>query len=192
MHRTRVALMAGLVGLGACASVTWARQEPPEAKPVPTHGLPLSQARRTSMLLGKPILIVFGASWCGWCKRLDGLLEKEPFKKAIEWNYILVHLNVLEPDDKKSKLEKPGAAAFLKECGGAGQGLPFYVVLDPGFKKIADSNGMPGNKNIGYPATPEEIVAFEAFLKKTASRLSADELATLVEHLKKVAPKQQD
>ena len=94
----------------------------------------------------------------------------------------------MESPEKKS-LENPGGGKKLEELGGAKSGLPFYAFLDAKGKKLADANALPGGKNIGYPATPEEIAAFEKLMKETAPRMTEADRTKLVDYLKKAAPK---
>ncbi len=101
---------------------------------------------------------------------------------------MVVHLTVMESEEKKA-LENSGSDKVLADLGGARAGLPFYAVLDADGKKLGDANGLPGGKNIGYPATPEEIAAFEALLKKTAPRMAEGDRGKLIEHLRKTAPR---
>ncbi|HZT42435.1 MAG TPA: hypothetical protein VFA07_09595 [Chthonomonadaceae bacterium] len=76
----------------------------------------------------------------------------------------------------------------MKDLGGEKSGLPFYAFLDAKGKKLADSNVMPGNQNIGYPAAPDEIVAFEKLMEKTAPRMKEADREKVVSYLKKAAP----
>lgn len=135
----------------------------------------------------KAILVMFHASWCGWCKRLDAVLDRPEFKKLIDQNYVSVTLDVMESKDK-TQLENPGGADLMKELGGAESGLPFYAFLDAKGKKLADSNAMPGHKNIGYPGEPGEITAFIELIKKTAPRWSAPDREKLRAYLVEHAP----
>lgn len=105
-------------------------------------------------------------------------------------NYVLVKLDVQEQKDKTATLENPGGQKLMKEWGGENSGLPFMVFLDAKGKKLADSNALPGDKNIGYPAAPEEITAFEKLLVKTAPRMTAAPRARIIDYLKTHAPKQ--
>ena len=100
---------------------------------------------------------------------------------------MIVRLDVMERGEKKS-LENDGADKLMKELGGAESGLPFFAILDAKGKKLADANALPGGKNIGYPSAPEEIVAFEEILKRTAPKLSSAERGRLITHLQKTAP----
>jgi len=85
-----------------------------------------------------------------------------------------VTLDVMESTQKK-ELENPGGMELMTKWGGAQSGLPFFVILDAKGNKIADSNIMPGNKNVGYPGTPEEVAVFDALLQKVARRMTADQ-----------------
>jgi thioredoxin-related protein len=135
----------------------------------------------------KNVLVIFHASWCGWCRRLEAVLENEEIKKIISEHYVVTHLDVMENDAKKS-MENPGANEIMEHYGGAKSGLPFYVFIDSRGKKLADSNVMPKNQNIGYPGSPEEIVAFEKLLKETAPRMTDKQRGQIVAYLQKNAP----
>lgn len=58
-----------------------------------------------------------------------------------------------------------------------GQGIPWFVFLQPDGKEIADSMGPKGN--IGCPNTPEEISDFLEIVKKVAVNLKEDDFASL-------------
>ena len=99
----------------------------------------------------------------------------------------MVKLDVKESGDKKNTLENPGGMQIMTDLGGEKSGLPFYAIVDENGKKLADANAMPGNKNIGYPNEPEEIVAFEGILKKGAPKMKPADREGLVAYLKRVA-----
>lgn len=160
----------------------------PTPAPVDARVL-LKDAMKKASKEKKAILVVFGASWCGWCHRLDAFLAHPDAKPILEDNYVIVHLDVKESGPKKSQ-ENPSGNEVLAELGGDEAGLPFYAFLNAKGDKVADSNAMPKNSNIGYPAAPEEIAAFEGLLKKTAPRLKDDKRTKLVTWLKDNAPKQ--
>jgi hypothetical protein len=98
---------------------------------------------------------------------------------------VIVKLDVLERPEKKAELENPGAEALRVEYGGERSGVPFFVFLNDQGKKLADSNALPGGQNIGYPAKPEEITAFQKLLKQTAPRLTDAQLSPLITYLQK-------
>src|ERR1051326_1814255 len=99
-------------------------------------------------------------------------MARPEFKKMFEANYVLLTLDVQENGEKKAKLENPGGVEYMKELGGEKSGLPFYAFVDAEGKKLADSNAMPKNMNIGCPDTPEEIEAFMGLIQKTAPHWS--------------------
>jgi len=131
----------------------------------------------------KNVFLIFHATWCSWCKRLDTALTVPEVKQIMEDNYVIAHLDVLERGDKIQTVENPGGKEILADLGGEKSGLPFYAVLDATGKKLADSNVMPGNNNIGFPGSPEEIAAFEKILKQTAPRMTAEQRAVVTKHL---------
>ena len=115
-------------------------------------------------------------------------MDQPEFKKMFEKTYVLVRLDVMESKDKQEALENPGGVELMKSWGGEKSGLPFYVFLDENGNKVADSNAMPKNGNIGYPGAPEEIVAFNGLLKKSAPKLAEAQREKFIEYLKKNAP----
>ena len=156
-------------------------------KPLAAQTL-LDGAYKKSRAEHKPVLVMFHATWCGWCKRLEAVMAKPEFKSAFEANYIVLPLDVLENGAKKATDENPGGVDIMKTLGGEKSGLPFYAVLDAKGKKLADSNAMPGSQNIGYPGSPEEIEAFGKILQKTAPKWKEADRRKLLVYLKQNAP----
>ncbi len=138
----------------------------------------------------KPVLVVFGATWCPWCHKLDDFLAKEENRRIIEGSFVVVHLDVNETGDKIATDENPGGQKLLADLGGAKSGLPFYAIVDAAGKKLGDSNAMDKSANIGYPATPEEIAAFMKLVRSTARKMKSSELEMLESNLRAAAPKQ--
>jgi thioredoxin-related protein len=125
----------------------------------------LKQAFTKAKAENKKVMVIFHASWCGWCKRLDASLNDVTTKKYFDENFVITHLVVQESKEKKN-LENPGADAFLEKYKGTKEGLPFFVVLDNKGNLLGDSfyNGA----NMGCPASEKEVAAFIALLKKTS------------------------
>src|SRR5215472_2704769 len=59
----------------------------------------------------KAIFLHFGASWCGWCKKLDALLDRPDIKPVFEKYFVPVKL-VVQEHEKEKALENPGAEAL--------------------------------------------------------------------------------
>ncbi|MCX6293487.1 MAG: thioredoxin family protein, partial [Sphingobacteriales bacterium] len=79
----------------------------------------------------KNIILIFHASWCSWCKKMDAAINDKSCKKLFEDNYCIVHLTV-EENEKNKKLENPGAEELKKKFNGESSGfdhiLPVCVV----------------------------------------------------------------
>jgi thioredoxin-related protein len=121
----------------------------------------------------KKVLLIFHASWCSWCQKMDASLADNSIKGSIDKAYEIAHLTVYESNGKKN-LENPGALELLTKFGGADQGLPYWFVLDASGNKLFDSQYKPGS-NTGCPASEEEVNYFIGVLQKTA-KLTTDEL----------------
>jgi hypothetical protein len=151
------------------------------------QGLPLSadsilrEARITALKEDKNIFIIFHASWCGWCHKMDSSMNDKCCKQFFQDNYVIRHLVVHESMNKKN-LESPGARELLTKYSGADEGIPFWLIFGKNGQLLADSQiGQVGEahdkkgQNTGCPATPEEVSYFIRVLKIT-SRISEPDL----------------
>jgi thioredoxin-related protein len=140
----------------------------------------------------KLIFLVFGASWCGPCHRLDAFLTSPETRPIVQKYFVLAKLNVDEKKGKHPELETPGAENMLAKLGGANAGVPFIVFLDATGSPIVDSrplvDGRPEGENIGYPAQPKEVDWFMAMLKKAVPSMTADESRTIERWLRGASP----
>ncbi len=124
----------------------------------------------------KNVFLIFHASWCGWCKKMDKQMLDDCCKKLFNDNYIITHLVVLE-NDKNKHLENPGAVEILKKYKGDKSGIPFWLIFDKNGKLLEDSFDSSG-KNLGCPASESEVPEFIKKLKST-SNLTNKELKTI-------------
>ncbi len=135
------------------------------AQPVPNSGSIMAAAYKKAAKENKNVFVIFHASWCNWCKKMDASLNDETVKKTFDENYVTVHLTVNENAPNKNK-ENRGADVFLKKYKGQNAGLPFFVIMDKKGKFLGDS--FVNGKNLGCPASEEEVAAFITLLKKTS------------------------
>ncbi len=159
-------------------------------KPEPAQKI-LDDAFKSAGKSNKSVFLIYHASWCSWCKRLEAAITSKDLNKIFEDHFVITHLDVLERAEKIETLENPGGKEIMKKMGGENSGLPFYVFLDAKGKTLANSNAMPKDQNIGYPGSKDEIEVFVGLLKKSSSNINEKELAAVTEYFIKNAPKQQ-
>ncbi|MBK5270087.1 MAG: thioredoxin family protein [Bacteroidia bacterium] len=123
----------------------------------------------------KNVFVMFHASWCAWCHKMDTALYDPVCRKLFSDNYIIEHLTVYESEGKEY-LENPGALELLTKYKGNDIGTPYWMIFDKDGNLLGDSrmrggidfDGVPGD-NIGCPAAEDEVNYFVSLLKRTSS-----------------------
>lgn len=150
-----------------------AQQAPPSADDV------LQDAIAKAATEHKNVFIIFHASWCGWCHKMDTAMNDRSVKKYFDDNYVIRHLTVYESKGKEN-LENPGALDLLIKYKGNNQGIPYWLIFDKNGKLLADSKirsagqGLEAGENSGCPANKQEVDNFINVLKKTSSLKEAE------------------
>ena len=162
-------------------SVSYAQDTPPSADEIMAKAI--KQAKKEK----KDIFLMFHASWCGWCKRMDAAMKDDSCKDYFDNNFITIHMVVKESAANKN-LENPGAAEFLAKYKGDKSGIPFWLIFDKKGEMIADCfMGEEGSTSIiGCPASEEEVKLFIERLK-VAGPVTADEEKAITARFRKNA-----
>jgi thioredoxin-related protein len=123
----------------------------------------------------KKAFIIFHASWCGWCHKMDSSMNDASCKNFFDKNYVIKHVTVYEQKDK-SNLNNPGGEEFLKQYHADKQGIPAWFIFDKDGKLLADGQIRPDGasldsegENVGCPSEKQEVWYFIKVLKQTAS-----------------------
>ncbi len=158
-------------------------------KPLPADKI-MKTALKEAKAEKKNVMIIFHASWCKWCTRLEKAIASPELKDIFKDNWVVTYLDVMERGGKIDSLENPGGKEIMKKYGGENAGLPFCAFVDKSGKLIANSNVMPDKTNIGYPGAPDEIVRFTDLLKKSSKKFTEMQRTAILNYLIKNAPKQ--
>jgi thioredoxin-like negative regulator of GroEL len=148
----------------------------PESRPIAFHST-IKDARRLQQPAG-PIVLVFGASWCGWCRKMASETLTDPKVQAIGDRFSWVKIDI----DK----DRDAAARFGVE------GIPVTVVLDKQDRLLGAHDGYLTpekfvefvTKSLENPR-PDELLPnlLERFAKSTKPADRREALGRLVEQL---------
>lgn len=145
----------------------------------------LARAEAQAKAEGKNVLVIFHASWCGWCKRLDKFMEDDKIKPIFDDNFVTVKLTVQE-DEPHKMMENPGGLEVMDALGGRDAGLPLFAILTPTGKTVVTSMmEVAGKKpaNTGFPAADEEIAHFVTMMQLGAPKATPDQILAMKDYL---------
>jgi thioredoxin-related protein len=133
----------------------------------------MKKAQQQAAAEKKNVFVMFHASWCIWCHRMDTSMNDASCRDYFKNNYVVVHMTVSESDTVKHP-DTPGAQEMMNKYYGAGLGIPYWLIFDKNGSLLADSKIRTPDQaeaqgdNIGCPATADEVEAFIVKLKKTS------------------------
>lgn len=148
---------------------------PADATTPPSAEEILKQACAEAAASHKKVMVIFHASWCSWCHKLDTMMASPECKPLFDQSFVVCHLDIAESPDKLA-LENPGAEELYAKYANQNCGIPFYLIMNPDGVVIADSRiksrGVaPTGKgdNTGYPGSKPEMEYFLRTLRETTS-----------------------
>ncbi len=115
----------------------------------------------------KNVFIIFHASWCGWCRKMDTTMSASACNPFFDKNYVIAHLTVLESNNKK-QIENPGAQELYEKYAPKNSGIPFWLVYNAKTKQVIGDAKLPDGTNSGCPASDAEVTHFINVLKKSS------------------------
>jgi thiol-disulfide isomerase/thioredoxin len=156
----------------------------PSSRDVPTADSRLKAAEATAHIQQKNVLLLFGASWCSSCHRLQSFLADPVIAPIFDRYFVkLVVIHGEHPSDTRHQ-DTPGAEQLLDSLHDTNTTLPLMVVLSSNGKIIVDSvrpNYGPRNvyANIGYPEGRYSVEWFFEMLRRGAPSLTSTETETI-------------
>jgi hypothetical protein len=125
---------------------------------------------------GKRVLLRFGAPWCAWCHRLDGVLYQPGVDATIGSELVSIKIDV----------DRMTHGNDVQKRYQTAEGIPWFAVLGADGRVMFASELAPG-KNIGFPTEPAEIEHVMHMLTDSHSRMTAEQIASLREAFTKAA-----
>jgi hypothetical protein len=130
----------------------------------------LAKSREQAQRDGRRVWVIIGGPRCGPCFQLARWIDQH--HAMLEKDYVIV---------KVMEGLQPHADEINDEIGGANHGVPWFVITEPDGKILVTSEGPLGN--MGMPGTVEDFRHLRKMLEQTSRKLSAEEIAELVQSL---------
>lgn len=137
---TRRAAVFGALGLLTGAG--WVLASGPENKAISWQAN-LKAAHKTAREQNKPMMLVFGAEWCGYCKKLEKTtLENPQLAKYINTTFVSVHIDVDEEEKIAQILEVKSlpCTIILSPTADLLGRFEGYMQPAPMYQKLASAN----------------------------------------------------
>jgi len=119
----------------------------------------IEQAVTRARQENKHILILFGANWCPWCRRLHKIFDEAPAAVALlRTGFVLVYIDANFRNDRNRN------ATVLERYGDPIKkyGLPVLVVLDQNGTQLATQE----TNSLAAPTNEETVKRVADFLEK--------------------------
>ena len=165
-----MAVIVTTTGLATSNVLTQSTQPQLPGATAPSAETLLKDALRASATGTKAVFVVFGASWCPPCWKLDAFLNAPDTSKVLSRHYELLHLTMWE-NNEKAMLNNAGADQLFSKWGGR-DAIPFVAFIDKTGRPLASGNlDAPDQSGVR-----QELMSL---FERTAPEMSADERAML-------------
>jgi hypothetical protein len=138
----------------------------------------LHEAQAKAKKEHKLVYVMFNSSWSAPCVSMHSVIDQAPVKAIWDKYFVTAGITVDEQNDK-AKLNTPGGDDLREQLKAKDAGIPFFVFLQDDGTVVANAFMHDGKDNMGCPATPEEVTAFDILIVKVVPQLTASERAIL-------------